>query len=82
MGKVNLIITNESDYRKPEEGIFRFSNKQWMADPHKLEGYDFHYVIVRCKLDDSLRNWLHTHLGIRIHCIVYENPLTGEQNNG
>lgn len=75
MSKTTMIITNESDYRKPEEGIFRYSNKQWLANPTKIEGFVFGDVIVRCLLDEGLRDWLHMHLSIRIDRIIYESPL-------
>ena len=44
--KTKMIITNESDYRPPEEGMLRFSNRQWANNPQKLEGYEFGDVIV------------------------------------
>ena len=78
MGRVNLIITNESDYRKPEKGILPFSNQQWRVHPAKLEGYEFDKVIVRCTLDDELRNWLYMHIGFRINEIIYDR----EEENG
>ena len=70
--KTKLIITNESDYRPPEEGILRFSNQQWAVYSEKLEGFKFGDVIVKCRLDDGLRDWLHMHIGIRIDRIIYE----------
>ena len=70
--KTKMIITNESDYRPPEEGMLRFSNRQWANNPQKLEGYGFGDVIVKHRPDDGLRDWLHMHLGIRVDRIIYE----------
>jgi len=70
--KTKLIITNESDSQPPEDGVFRFSNRQWSVCSEKLEGFKFGDVIVKCLLDDGLRDWLHMHLGIRIDRIIYE----------
>lgn len=72
--KTKLIITDKPDWRIPEPWILRFSNKQWLVKPSKLEGYEFSDVIVRCRLEDTLRDWLHMHIGIRIDRIIYENP--------
>lgn len=70
--KTKLIITDESDYRPLEEGVERFSNRQWVNNPHMLEGFEFGDVIVKCRLNDGLRDWLHMHLGIRMDRIIYE----------
>ena len=70
--KFRLIITNKADYsQEPEDGVLRFSNSQWLADPAKLEGYQFNDVIVKCSLDESLRKWLHMHIGVRVDRIIY-----------
>jgi hypothetical protein len=69
--KTICIITNESDYPKPEEGVLRFSNSQWVSNPTKLEGYVFSDVIVKCIPEEGLRRWLHMHIGIRIDRIIY-----------
>ena len=70
--KTKLIITNDVDYSEPEEsGILRFSNIQWWIDSSKLEGYEFGDVEVQCVPVDSLREWLHMHLGIRVERIIY-----------
>ncbi len=69
--KTTCYITNESDYRPPEEGVLRFSNKQWSNNPSKLEGFEFGDVHVNCLLDEELRGWIHMHVGIRIERIIY-----------
>ena len=69
--KTKLIITNEPNYSGLEEGVLNFSNKQWSLNPAKLEGYEFGDVLVNCRLDDGLREWLHMHIGIRIERIIY-----------
>jgi hypothetical protein len=71
MKKTTCIITNETDCRPPEDGVFRFSNKRWSTTPEKLEGFEFGDVIVKCRLDDGLRDWLHMHIGIRVDRIIY-----------
>ena len=71
MSKTTCIITNEPDYRQPEEGVFKFSNKQWSLNPSALEGSKFGDVIINCNPDEGLRKWLHMHLGIRIERIIY-----------
>jgi hypothetical protein len=70
--KVKCIITNQKDYSNlKEESVLRFSNAQWVANPERLEGYEFSDVIVKCNPNKSLRDWLHMHLGIRIDRIIY-----------
>ena len=71
MKKTTCIITNEADYHNPEDGVLKFSNKQWSSNSSKLEGFEFGDVIVECNLDDGLRKWLHMHIGIRIERIIY-----------
>ena len=71
MKKTTCIITNEADYHNPEEGVLRFSNRQWSTNPHKLEGFEFGDVIINCIPDEGLRKWLHMHIGIRIERIIY-----------
>ena len=69
--KTICYITNEADYRPPEEGVLRFSNKQWSINTSKLNGYEFGDVHVNCCLDEGLRKWLHMHIGICIERIIY-----------
>lgn len=70
--KVKCIITNQKDYSNlKEENILRFSNAQWVANPKRLEGYEFSDVIVKCNLYPDLRDWLHMHLGFRVDRIIY-----------
>jgi len=69
--KTKLIITNESNYSPPEEGVIRVSNKQWELNPSRLEGFEFGDVIIHCVPAESLREWLHMHIGIRIERIIY-----------
>lgn len=71
MKKATCIITNEADHHNPEDGVLRFSNKQWSIDSSRLEGFEFGDVIVKCNPDDGLRKWLHMHIGIRIERIIY-----------
>ena len=70
--KYKLVITEQADYSRPEEGVIRCSNSQWLAQPHRLEGYEFGDVIVKCVPESSMARWLHMHLGIRIDRIIYE----------
>ena len=69
--KLTCYITNESDYSPPEEGVLRFSNKQWATNPSRLEGFEFSDVIIDCVPDEGLRKWLHMHKGIRVERIIY-----------
>ena len=71
--KTTLIITDQTDPIR-EEGVMKLSNAQWALGPTRLEGHEFGDVIVKCKPADSLRDWLHMHIGFRIDRIIYESP--------
>ena len=69
--KTKCYITNDSDYSPPEEGVFRFSNKQFSANPNRLEGFEFSDVIINCVPEKGLRDLLYMHVGIRVERIIY-----------